>query len=81
MLDSKPFQQSGHLDHYQQNMYRLEKDDVDACVKPMNCPGHMLIYKSELRSYKDLPYRIFELGTVCQEVAGFSYNTSADGTK
>ena len=59
------WQKSGHLDFYNENMYSpMEIDDVDYYIKPMNCPFHILIYKSGLRSYRDLPYRWAELGTV-----------------
>ena len=52
-------------------MYYFDVDEEEYAVKPMNCPGHMLIYKSKLRSYRDLPIRFFELGTVYrQEKAG-----------
>ena len=55
---------SGHLDYYEQNMYLLEKDRESYVVKPMNCPFHIQIYKSQPRSYKDLPIRYAEWGTV-----------------
>ncbi len=55
---------SGHYDYYKENMYTLMIDDKEYVLKPMNCPGHILIYKSKTRSYKDLPIRYFELGTV-----------------
>ncbi len=55
---------SGHASFYKENMYRLEIDEQEYAVKPMNCPGHILIYKSKIRSYRDLPLRLFELGTV-----------------
>jgi threonyl-tRNA synthetase len=55
---------SGHLDYYEQNMYTFEKDGEMYVVKPMNCPFHVQIYKSKLRSYKDLPMRYAEWGTV-----------------
>ncbi len=55
---------SGHLTYYSQYMYSLQKENQEFVLKPMNCPGHILIYKSELRSWKDLPLRLFELGTV-----------------
>ncbi|MBM3251565.1 MAG: threonine--tRNA ligase [Candidatus Omnitrophica bacterium] len=58
------WKKSGHYDYYKDNMYFFEIDDKTYAVKPMNCPGHMLIYKSKLRSYRDLPIRYFELGTV-----------------
>jgi threonyl-tRNA synthetase len=55
---------SGHYDYYKENMYTLNIDKQEYVLKPMNCPGHILIYKSKTRSYKDLPVRLFELGTV-----------------
>ena len=55
---------SGHLDYYEQNMYLFEKDGEPYVVKPMNCPFHIKIYKSKPRSYKDLPIRYAEWGTV-----------------
>ncbi len=64
ILDAKLWQQSGHLDFYRENMYMVPTEEGDFCLKPMNCPGHILIYKSKLHSYRDLPVKIFELGTV-----------------
>ena len=58
------WEKSGHLDNYKDNMYFTEVDKKQYGLKPMNCLAHMLIYKSRLRSYKDLPLRYFELGTV-----------------
>ncbi len=55
---------SGHLDYYSENMYLLEKEGQTYVVKPMNCPGHLLIYKTQPRSYRDMPLKYFELGTV-----------------
>ena len=55
---------SGHLDYYKENMYLFKKDAESYVVKPMNCPFHIQIYKSKLRSYKDLPIRYAEWGTV-----------------
>lgn len=55
---------SGHLDHYAEFMYPIEKENQRFILKPMNCPGHILIYKSQIRSWRDLPVRLFELGTV-----------------
>ncbi|MFH1190698.1 MAG: threonine--tRNA ligase [Candidatus Omnitrophota bacterium] len=55
---------SGHYDYYKDNMFILKVDEQEYVLKPMNCPGHILIYKSKTRSYKDLPIRLFELGTV-----------------
>ena len=56
--------QSGHFDNYRENMYFTEVDEVEFGIKPMNCLAHMLIYKSQMRSFRDLPLRFFELGTV-----------------
>ncbi len=64
ILNRHLWETSGHWDHYKQNMYTTVIDDTDYAVKPMNCPGGMLVYKSEPRSYKDLPMRIGELGLV-----------------
>ena len=55
---------SGHWDHYQENMYFTKIDDMDYAVKPMNCPGSMLVYKRRIYSYRDLPLRMGELGLV-----------------
>jgi threonyl-tRNA synthetase len=55
---------SGHWDHYQENMYFTKIDDMDYAVKPMNCPGSMLVYNRKIHSYRDLPLRICELGLV-----------------
>jgi len=55
---------SGHWDHYAENMYFIEKDEERYAVKPMNCPGHILVYKSRTVSYRDLPLRFFEFGRV-----------------
>jgi threonyl-tRNA synthetase len=58
------WKRSGHFDHYRENMYFTEVDEQIYGIKPMNCLSHMLIYKSKIRSYRDLPLRYFELGTV-----------------
>ena len=71
ILKGKLWEQSGHAEYYRDNMYYFEVDREEYAVKPMNCPAHILIYKSKLRSYRDLPVRFFELGTVYrQEKAG-----------
>jgi threonyl-tRNA synthetase len=71
ILKGKLWDISGHAENYRENMYYFKVDDEDYAVKPMNCPGHILIYKSQTRSYRDLPVRYFELGTVYrQEKAG-----------
>jgi len=64
ILERSLWEQSGHWDHYKDNMYFTQIDDRDFAVKPMNCPGGMLVYKSRMRSYRDLPLRWAELGTV-----------------
>ena len=64
MLNRSLWERSGHWDHYKNNMYTTVIDDVDFAVKPMNCPGGMLVYKSEPHSYRDLPLRMAELGLV-----------------
>ncbi|MDN5342437.1 threonine--tRNA ligase [Oceanotoga sp. DSM 15011] len=56
--------QSGHWDHYQDNMFFTEKEDTEMAVKPMNCPGHIVIYNKDIKSYRDLPIRMFEFGKV-----------------
>ena len=55
---------SGHLENYRENMYLFEIDNTQYGIKPMNCPGHVLVYKNGLRSYRDLPVRFFEFGQV-----------------
>jgi len=58
------WRQSGHLEYYKENMYTFPIEETGYVIKPMNCPGHSLIYKSRLRSYRELPVRYAELGTV-----------------
>jgi len=58
------WKKSGHFDHYRENMYFTDVEGQSYGIKPMNCLSHMLIYKSKMRSYRDLPLRYFELGTV-----------------
>jgi threonyl-tRNA synthetase len=64
LLKTELWQRSGHFEHYRENMYFSEIDEQSYGIKPMNCLSHMIIYKSKLRSYRDLPLRLFELGTV-----------------
>ncbi|ANY69279.1 threonine--tRNA ligase [Paenibacillus sp. BIHB 4019] len=64
MLNNRLWEQSGHWEHYKDNMYFTHVDDAVFALKPMNCPGHMLIFKNELRSYRDLPIRLAEYGQV-----------------
>lgn len=58
------WEKSGHLKYYKENMFHFELEGQGFCVKPMNCPFHILIFKSKRRSYRELPLRYFELGTV-----------------
>jgi threonyl-tRNA synthetase len=67
LLSGKLWEISGHLNYYAKNMFVFEKDEQTYAVKPMNCPAHILIYKSKVRSYRDLPLRICELGTVYRD--------------
>ena len=64
MLNHHLWETSGHWYHYRDNMYTLTIDEEDFAVKPMNCPGSMLVYKTEMRSYKDFPLRVGEVGRV-----------------
>jgi threonyl-tRNA synthetase len=64
IMQSELWKTSGHYDYYKENMYTFKIEDKEFVLKPMNCPGHILIYKSKTRSYKELPIRFFELGTV-----------------
>ena len=64
MLNRQLWETSGHWDHYKENMYTTVIDDQDFAIKPMNCPGGVLVYESEPRSYRDLPLRMGELGLV-----------------
>ncbi|MGE6376044.1 threonine--tRNA ligase [Peribacillus muralis] len=64
LMNRRLWEQSGHWDHYHENMYFTEVDDTKFAMKPMNCPGHMLIFKNNRYSYRDLPIRMAELGQV-----------------
>jgi threonyl-tRNA synthetase len=64
ILKRELWEKSGHFEHYRDNMYFSVVDGVEYGIKPMNCLAHMLIYKSKVRSYRELPLRFFELGTV-----------------
>jgi len=64
ILKSDIWVTSGHYEYYKDNMYIFKTEGEEYAIKPMNCPGHMLIYKSKMRSYRDLPIRYFELGNV-----------------
>jgi len=61
------WKRSGHLDFYRENMYLFSSGEEEYVIKPMNCPGHIIVYKSKIRSYRDLPLRYFELGTVYRQ--------------
>ncbi|MDN5302534.1 MAG: threonyl-tRNA synthetase [Thermoanaerobacteraceae bacterium] len=64
ILNEELWRRSGHWDHYKENMYFTKIDDEDYAVKPMNCPGGILLYKNDVHSYKELPLRLGELGLV-----------------
>ena len=64
ILNRELWERSGHWDHYKDNMYTTVIDEQDYAIKPMNCPGGMLVYESEPHSYRDLPLRVGELGLV-----------------
>ena len=64
ILNRQLWETSGHWDHYRENMYTTRIDELEYAIKPMNCPGGMLVYKMEPRSYKELPIRLGELGLV-----------------
>ncbi len=64
MLNRSLWERSGHWDHYKENMYFTKIDEEDFAVKPMNCPGGILVYKNDMHSYRDLPIRMGEIGLV-----------------
>ncbi len=64
IMNRRLWETSGHWDHYKNNMYSTQIDDETYCIKPMNCPGGVMVYKSQLHSYRDLPLKIGELGIV-----------------
>ena len=74
MLSKELWITSGHWDHYKDNMYTTEIDEKEFAVKPMNCPGAILVYKNSLHSYKDLPLRYAELGHVHRHEASGALN-------
>lgn len=74
IMDETLWRESGHWDHYKENMYFTEVDDKDYALKPMNCPGHMLVYKNNLHSYRDLPIRMAEFGQVHRHELSGSLN-------
>ncbi|MBN1526542.1 MAG: threonine--tRNA ligase [Candidatus Omnitrophica bacterium] len=64
ILKSDVWVRSGHYEYYKENMYMFKIENQEYAIKPMNCPNHIMVYESQMRSYKDLPLRYFELGTV-----------------
>ncbi len=64
ILKSDVWVKSGHYDYYKENMYMFKIENQEYAIKPMNCPNHIMVYKSKTRSYRDLPVKLFELGTV-----------------
>jgi threonyl-tRNA synthetase len=60
------WKKSGHFENYRENMYFTKVDEIEYGIKPMNCLSHIMVYKSQVRSYRELPLRYFELGTVCR---------------
>lgn len=74
MLNKELWELSGHWYNYRENMYTSEIDDKTFAIKPMNCPGGMLVYKNSLHSYKDLPLRVGELGQVHRHEASGALN-------
>lgn len=74
MMSRELWEISGHWDNYKENMYTSEVDDREFAIKPMNCPGSMLVYKNNLHSYKDLPLRMGELGQVHRHEASGALN-------
>ena len=74
MLSKELWELSGHWANYKENMYTTDIDDREFAIKPMNCPGGMLVYKNSLHSYKDLPLRIGELGQVHRHEASGALN-------
>ena len=74
MMSRELWEVSGHWDNYKENMYTSEVDEREFAIKPMNCPGSMLVYKNGLHSYKDLPLRMGELGQVHRHEASGALN-------
>ena len=74
MMSKELWETSGHWQNYKENMYVSEVDDREFAIKPMNCPGSMLVYKNSLHSYKDLPLRMGELGQVHRHEASGALN-------
>ena len=74
MMSKELWETSGHWDHYKENMYTTMVDDREFAIKPMNCPGAVLVYNNSLHSYKDLPLRVGELGQVHRHEASGALN-------
>lgn len=74
IMDESLWKNSGHWEHYKDNMYFTKVDDTQYSLKPMNCPGHMIIYKNNLHSYRDLPIRMAEFGQVHRHELSGSLN-------
>lgn len=74
MMSRRLWETSGHWDHYKDNMYTTKVDEEDYAIKPMNCPGSILVYQNALRSYRDLPLRYAELGHVHRHEASGALN-------
>lgn len=74
MMSRELWEKSGHWDHYQNNMYTSEVDERQFAIKPMNCPGALLVYNASLHSYKDLPFRLAEQGQVHRHEASGALN-------
>lgn len=74
MMSRKLWETSGHWGHYKDNMYTTKVDEDDYAIKPMNCPGAMLVYKNDIHSYRELPYRLCELGHVHRKEASGALN-------
>ncbi|MNB88963.1 Threonine--tRNA ligase 2 [compost metagenome] len=74
MMNNRLWEQSGHYDHYKDDMYFTQADEAKFALKPMNCPGHMLIFKNSLHSYRELPIRLAEFGQVHRNESSGSLN-------
>ncbi|HWI50816.1 MAG TPA: threonine--tRNA ligase [Symbiobacteriaceae bacterium] len=69
IFSSKLYEESGHWYHYRENMFQIRVEDQDFASKPMNCPGHCVVFRSELRSYRDLPIKMAEYGPLARQEA------------
>ena len=74
MMSRKLWETSGHWDHYKDNMYTTKVDEETYAIKPMNCPGAMLVFKNDIHSYRELPLRLSELGHVHRHEASGALN-------